>query len=119
MVHPQPGNLRSVEAGFETGIGAFGAEWRNESVDGKASYHFQTPVGTTGSLVLDVPTGFHASMGGQLLRSNDSKARVDGLAGRKCSASISCSNVSTAIVSGVPVQCTVAARLRDSTRSHG
>ena len=55
LVHPQPGNLSEVEAGFTTAIGTFAAAWTNTSANGSATYSFQTPPGTQGSVVLDVP----------------------------------------------------------------
>lgn len=46
-VYPQPGNLTSVDAGFTTAIGTFGATY--SSANGSFAYSFQTPPGTTGS----------------------------------------------------------------------
>ena len=53
IVHPQPGNLTSVEAGFNTGSGEFSANY-TATADG-SQYRFSTPTGTTGELLLDVP----------------------------------------------------------------
>lgn len=52
-VHPQPGNLTSVEAGFTIAAGAYSANY-TVGVSG-ATYSFSTPNGTTGSLLLDLP----------------------------------------------------------------
>ncbi|OCL01634.1 glycoside hydrolase family 78 protein [Glonium stellatum] len=54
VVHPQPGNLSIIDAGFATAIGAFSATYQamgNQSV----GYNFSTPQGTTGTVILDVP----------------------------------------------------------------
>ncbi|KAI0472799.1 alpha-L-rhamnosidase [Xylariaceae sp. FL0804] len=56
--HPQPGDLASVDAGFETALGAYAAVWTNTSsaaAGGNATYAFDTPAGTRGTLRLDVP----------------------------------------------------------------
>lgn len=53
VVHPQPGNLTSVKAGFEIEVGAFSAEYT--VVGGGMLYQFSTPEGTRGELVLDLP----------------------------------------------------------------
>jgi hypothetical protein len=53
IAHPQPGHLTNVEAGFKVGHGSYAA---NYSVTAKgAKYTFSTPLGTSGSLVLDTP----------------------------------------------------------------
>jgi hypothetical protein len=50
---PQPGDLETVEAGFETGLGLFSARFK---VDGSGwQYIFQTPKGTSGSLSVERP----------------------------------------------------------------
>lgn len=53
IVHPQPGNLSQVIAGFEIASGAYSANYTQ--IDSGATFSFSTPNGTTGSLVLDVP----------------------------------------------------------------
>ncbi|GAB7354936.1 hypothetical protein MBLNU459_g5557t1 [Dothideomycetes sp. NU459] len=53
LVHPQPGNLTAVEAGFETAFGSFTANY--SSAGSTSSFTFSTPKGTTGTLVLDIP----------------------------------------------------------------
>ncbi|GME48578.1 hypothetical protein V502_10960 [Neofusicoccum parvum] len=50
-VRPRPGSLGRVEAGFETALGRFAAEW--VAADGYVvSGRFETPAGTLGTLVL-------------------------------------------------------------------
>jgi len=53
VVHPQPGNLTSVEAGFTTAIGTFSANYTTSG--SAATYTFQTPPGTKGTVILDLP----------------------------------------------------------------
>lgn len=53
VVHPQPGNLTSVEAGFTVAVGSYSANYSSTSLGSK--YTFSTPSNTTGSLVLDIP----------------------------------------------------------------
>ena len=55
VVHPQPGNLSSVEAGFTTAVGTFSASYTNNTSGHEATYDFQTPPGTTGTVILDLP----------------------------------------------------------------
>ncbi|KAK3074416.1 hypothetical protein LTR53_003147 [Teratosphaeriaceae sp. CCFEE 6253] len=50
LVQPQPGNLTSVEAGFTTAVGTFGAVYTG--ANGSVGYSFQTPEGTSGRVVL-------------------------------------------------------------------
>lgn len=54
VVHPQPGNLTSVEAGFTTAFGAFSANYTSSGAS--SSFTFSTPNGTSGTLMLDVPS---------------------------------------------------------------
>jgi hypothetical protein len=53
VVHPQPGNLTNVEAGFKIGHGSYAANY-SVTANG-ARYTFSTPLGTKGSLIFDSP----------------------------------------------------------------
>lgn len=53
-VHPQPGNLTTVDAGFTTAIGTFSASYEVQNNE-SSTYVFQTPPGTTGTVILDIP----------------------------------------------------------------
>ena len=55
VVNPRPGNLKTIDAGFTTAIGAFSATWTAQS-NGGSTYVFSTPEGTTGTLILQSPT---------------------------------------------------------------
>lgn len=51
-VKPHPGGLGAAEGGFTTALGWFGAKW---TVEGAGMVlHVDTPVGTTGEVVLPV-----------------------------------------------------------------
>lgn len=66
VVHPQPGNLTSVEAGFEIAAGKYSANYTASAFG--ALYAFETPPGSSGSLILDVPgcsADIHVASNGQ------------------------------------------------------
>jgi hypothetical protein len=67
-VEPQPGNLASVDAGFTTAIGTFASTYE---YSGKVAFSFQTPPGTTGTVVL---TG----VSGSLKNSNGTSVPLNG-----------------------------------------
>jgi hypothetical protein len=53
QLSPQFGDLSSAEGGFTTPLGQFSASWTLE--DGAYSLNWDTPEGTTGTVVLSVP----------------------------------------------------------------
>lgn len=55
VVHPQPGNLTEIDAGFTTAIGTFAANYTVNGNGKGATYTFQTPPKTTGTVILDIP----------------------------------------------------------------
>ena len=65
LVQPQPGNLTSVEAGFTTAIGTFSATY--SSGNGPTAYSFQTPAGTTGTVILSGISGSLRSSNGTMV----------------------------------------------------
>lgn len=65
-IEPQPGNLSQVDAGFTTAIGTFASTYSN--VNGHVSYSFQTPPGTSGTVVLSGITGSIKDANGTSLR---------------------------------------------------
>ncbi|TKA78032.1 hypothetical protein B0A55_02112, partial [Friedmanniomyces simplex] len=65
LVQPQPGNLTSVEAGFTTAIGTFSATY--SSGNGSTAYSFQTPPGTTGTVMLSGISGSLRSTNGTMV----------------------------------------------------
>ncbi|RHZ45704.1 putative alpha-L-rhamnosidase A [Aspergillus thermomutatus] len=70
---PQPGDLRSVEAGFETSLGVFSSEFKRGRSGGYMNLVFATPEGTRGDVKLEAE--------GMLVSSNGTRVRlVDGVA---------------------------------------
>ncbi|KAK5108306.1 hypothetical protein LTR62_008621 [Meristemomyces frigidus] len=65
LVQPQPGNLTSVEAGFTTAIGTFSAIY--SSGNGSVSYSFQTPPGTSGTVIMSGVSGSLKSSNGTMV----------------------------------------------------
>ncbi|KAI7972861.1 hypothetical protein EIK77_000748 [Talaromyces pinophilus] len=54
IAYPRPGNLSAFEAGFELNYGSFASSLK---VHGDStSYSLSTPAGTSGSIILDIPT---------------------------------------------------------------
>jgi hypothetical protein len=78
---PQPGNLRSIDAGFSTKLGSFAVnfEARNGTYQ---RLRLSTPLGTTGDVILKGSNGFLVNaQGNRVALGEDGVAR--GLAGGK------------------------------------
>ncbi|KAK3676338.1 hypothetical protein LTR78_003612 [Recurvomyces mirabilis] len=65
LVQPQPGNLTSIDAGFTTAIGTFGAKF--SSGNGSVQYSFQTPSGTSGTVKMSGVSGSLKSANGTMV----------------------------------------------------
>lgn len=76
-VEPQPGNLSTVDAGFTTGIGTFASTYSH--VNGHVAYSFQTPPGTSGTVILSEVSGSIKNTNGTYMKLINGK--VENVAG--------------------------------------
>ncbi|KAH6658223.1 Six-hairpin glycosidase-like protein [Truncatella angustata] len=92
-IAPALGGLTSLEAGYETPLGAYAAEWHNSSCG--FTGRFETPEGTSGSFDIAIgPGSTKLSLDGpggitEVDVTNEAVVSVDGLAGGKYTVTIS------------------------------
>ena len=55
VMSPNPGDLESVEAGFQTTLGSFAVSLAQKNGVGISSYNFSAPVGTSGMVSIPLP----------------------------------------------------------------
>lgn len=72
LVQPQPGNLTMIDCGFTTALGTFSANFSSQG--GHVSYTFQTPPGTSGTVVLSGVSGSIKSSNGTTIQLSGGKA---------------------------------------------
>jgi hypothetical protein len=104
VMKPSPGDLKTVEAGFKTGIGEFAAKYVAKRLGWE--YSFQAPVGTRGALSVEYPKcggilsimevsgackGINLKIKSKRTEDNG-RIEVDGLVGGNWKATFACSS---------------------------